>query len=298
MKTKLKSLLAGLLVVASGYSLQANALPNETFSFHQHTGFVVDPGWLMSTTGANNIGWYQYASTPNPPPGEYNTIAWGVPVTNSGGGLLASDPFVPSLNDPMRDLSGLRVIGYQGTFSTGATIWGEQTHWGNWATISTIYHQNRPIYFTAATLLSAVVFSDLIIDHSPEGDIFGSPNGIQIGFRETFNALPCLPEGNPNGSVCDDVFAFPAVGFAPVFFNLNGHWYEIEFGLANFQNSVTDFPLCNANPGSCTVWTAEGVTSSMDVVMRIREIPEPASLLLVSLGLLGLGFGARRKLRA
>lgn len=285
-----KSLLAGFLVAVSGYSMQASALPLEPFSFHQSSGFLVDA--TLTGTGNNNIGWYQFGSAPPPPAGEFNTIAWGVPVTR---GLLGADPIGTATGDPATDLSGLRVIGHQGTLTTGAAL-GTGSDWGGWQSISTLYHQNRAIDFSADMLRAAVIRSVLTIDHIPEGDIASDTNSLGISFNETFNGLTngVCPAGNPNGSVCDDLFGFNPASFAPISFLFGGHTYDMEFQLANFDNSAADYPACVG--GTCTVWTAENVTSSLDVQARIRqEVPEPATLGLFSLGLLGLGFAKRRQ---
>lgn len=285
----LKSLMTGFFVAMSGVAMQASALPLEPFSFHQASGFLVD-GTLVGT-GGNNIGWYNVANTPAPPAGEYNTIAWGLPITNAGRGLMGVDPFTVHTGNSSLDYSGLRVLGHQGTVTTGIDLGNGTSDWGNWVAISTLYHQNHTISSLADTLTNAVIRSVLTFDHTPEGDIHSDTDSIGISFTETLNAVPCAGP-NPNGSICDDFFRFQLGTFAPIGFSLNGHNYQVEFGLGNFVNSATDFPTCPG--GTCTVWTAENVVSSMDVLARIREVPEPATLALMGLGLLGLGLMRRR----
>lgn len=289
-----KSLLAGFLVAVAGYSMQASALPLEPFSFHQSSGFQVPPVGTIP----NSIGWYNLPrpSLPlAPPAGTFNTLAWGVPVTAAGGGLLTANPFTPDpgTGNPDTDLSGIRVLGLEGTITTGAAL-GSGSDWGNWASISTLFHQNRAINVSAGTLLATTIQSVLTLDHSPEGDFFTDADNVAIGFNETFNGGTC-PAGNPNGSICDDLFTFQFGAFNPISFAFGGHSYEVQFQLANFSNSSSNFPAC-APSGTCTIFTAENVTSSLDVQARIRQLPEPGSLALLSLGLLGLGFAKRRQL--
>lgn len=294
-----KSLLAGFLVAVSGYSMQASAMPNEPFSFHQSSGFLVDG--TLTGTGTNKIGWYQFGSTPPPPAGEFNTLAWGTPVTTGTvGPLLTTNPIGPATGNPATDLSALRVIGLQSTLTTllttGAADPNGGSLWGGWQSISTLYHQNRAIDITADMLRTAVIRSVLTIDHTPGGDIASDTNSLGISFNETFNGLTngVCPALNPNGSVCDDLFGFNKASFAPISFVYGGERYDMEFQLANFVNSAANYPTCPG--GTCTVWTAENVTSSLDVQARIRqEVPEPATLGLFSLGLLGLGFAKRRQ---
>lgn len=300
-KTLRKALAVGVLALSSGYAMQASALPLEPFSFHQSSGFLVD-GTLLSTTGNDNIGWYGSVTTNPPDPfTTFSTLAWGMPVTNGGDGLLTSDPFGPATGNINTDLSGIRVIGLTGTITTGAAM-GGGSDWGAWQSISTVYHQNRTINASAATLLASILQSTLTFDHDPEGNFGSDSNAVSIGFNETFNAVDTgvCPAGAPNGTVCDDLFTFNLGSFAPISFLFGGHTYEVQFQLGNFNNSSSNYDV-NADPscpnGTCTIWTGENVTSSLDVQAQIRQLPEPATLALFGIGLLGLGFAKRRQLK-
>jgi hypothetical protein len=295
---KAKLLPQSLATIAFGaltaFSMQASAI---TFDFSQHSGFVVDQPYLVSndgTTPYNDIKWYNQADVAPivaPPAGTFDTIAWGLPSVNNGG-LSVLDPFTLGTT-PVDQYSGLRVTGLTGSVSSGANI----GLWGGWERISTVYHRNQTIDGSAYTLLSAVIYSELMIGNPA---FFTDPHFLPLGFTETMNLaldddpLNC-PAGAPNATICDDLLTFPSVGLANVAFSYNGKNYELGFKIDDFFNAVTDFPACDGGP-TCTVWTAEEQTSRLSVFMNLREVPEPSTLALFGVALLGLGFVARRKI--
>ncbi len=151
--------------------------------------------------------------------------------------------------------------------------------------IGTITHTNVviPIQFQYSidiiNSFSVTDTADLSVDNFPA-------QAVKITFTESLNQAPCAPP-NPEGSVCDDFFTFDVSGLAPVAFtDSEGKQKTVIFGLL-------------AGPGTTIigdqVFTEEGGVSSISFTAQIVAIDTPATLLLVGMGLLLIGFVVRRQ---
>jgi hypothetical protein len=263
LKTLRQTLTIGVIAAAALTSVTASAAP--LFTFTEAGGFVKDPLNPTTTTvkyGINtagiNTGSNGMAGVNPTSDNTFHDISWGV---GAGAGINPS--------------SGMNLQTFGGALGT------------SWTKISTLSHSNNVI-LTAISWLNQDVLGRFIItdNNGASSVVLDSTDPITLDFTETPNANCVAP--NPNGSTCDDYYAFTVAGLNSIKFTANDStsWF-VDFALGNFVNSMFVSPN--------RVYTAEGKISSVDVLASVRQIPEPATLFLMGLGLVGFGIAGRRK---
>ena len=263
---------AALIAAAVGQAAPASAV---TFKFSQSTGWVLgtattDPGFPVAgrpTSDVSGVQFFQPSVNPDPtlhpgdnlpPAGTFTTIGWGCTVGSADNCAPAGNTVTPL--DPMlnNSRSSLQVIGLGGTYEVGVD---------DFVNITFLQHRNHVI--TGRTLKDVQVDSNLRIGTTGN---FSDPDSIVVTFKETLNQqflANCATNHTGTSTPCEDFFTFDFSSFQAQTFTHQGQQFQVEFRIANLNNAFFEF---DPNTGQGTLFTAENVTSSLNVQMKITAV--------------------------
>lgn len=290
-KTLLSTLVAGALMAGSVGSASA-----QIFYFDGFGGWVINSASIDPfpdpTYGGPGVVDGQGVAIP----GLSNDLVWGTaqgtggPFTGRSGARINDPVSLGHTDDPTNP--DLYVQNSPITVSSDQPV-----------LLGTLTHFNEPIdeHWEAsgdrsagmnANVATASVryFFDVYSDEAktPAGFIkrlSSEPFGdFEILFQETHNDGDCPPP-NSAGSNCDDLFSFGPAAATDVF-EFEGETYRVT--LSGFYDSEALDNLTG------TFFSAEG-GDRIGFVGVVTHVPEPASIALLGLGLLGLGISRRRK---
>lgn len=257
MKTKTLRKALAVGLVAIASGYATQATAVPVFSFTEYGGFEGGMVGVATYTGP----------TSNPPqtlshPGTvYSDMKWGTPA---GSG--------PSSSMNLATVTGPTALAV-----------------GTWTTISTLTHNNFVINETISWGPQNVWGRFILTDSDVAPNVvLDSDEPVILNFTETPNGGSCVPSYVT--PACNDHFTYNASSLNSLAFDANdgSHWL-VNFRLADFIDSYHDEP-------NATVYTAEERNSHVSVQAMVTHVPEPGTIALLGLGLLGLGFVKRRGL--
>jgi hypothetical protein len=271
-----KKLCASIAAAAVLFSGQLVAEPITNFSWNLQANWA---NWNNDgpTPYTNVTGFDESSAVVSAGSGDATTVEWGT-GTAGPSGLVIQNPFV----------AGSFVL--TETFA-GSGIWTSGLEAG-----SLLTHINNPITSGGVTLSSLNLIDVFNLSSvAPAHDFDTTSSIFDILFKETTN----LP-----GDV-DDIFVVENPGELTQDYVFGGYTYSLNVTAVGLGPLAPE--LCGAVPVAAPcfgITTAENGTTDVQFFLELTaranttDVPEPASLGILGLGLVGLSLAKRRKANA
>lgn len=156
-----------------------------------------------------------------------------------------------------------------------------------WFQIGTFTHHNQPVFASITSVQLALDFNLAV--EAPSGSGYGPAFNENFVFlfthEETSNAPPCAY--GPVGGPCNDRVTISGAG--TTFFNVGGTNYTLELSFADVAGG----------PAQTSFITQENASNTTNLFGRfsseVNAVPEPSFYGVMSIGIAGLFFVARRR---
>ena len=284
----LKKFITALTLSALGFTFTANATPITEW------GFIVDTFFTDSThqeeyLALPTLGLFEEL-LPHPD-GDPTKLRWG-----------------DKEDEDLRSYLDVSATGVDGWTDNGRVEGMIET---NGAAVQTaeLVHFNWPIPLASKLLETAELTTSLSLTYPGDGTVFPPTLIFDILFRETVNTEPCDVPSDPDFGPCDDIFIIglsedsgeatidPLTGDIIQFFSVDEYLYQITIVVGGIF-PINDSDICGAvgagNP--CVgLTTHERFSNGFAVMTDIRLVPEPSTVLLMSLALFGIVASMRNK---